>query len=389
MPSFRYMAFCLIVAAGVAWGVWWRLPPVPAVSLPVERNGSCEQIHFSADNKTLATVHRIGEGKCVLRLRDTASGRETVLQRAILDFESITSVAFSPDGQKVATRWSNREIHVFDRRNGRHLCEYRHPDRLKWEDEFPIVYSSSGQLLIYGPHRNSGTLCDVETGEAIRSLFDPGESWSYVEFAKPGFAVAFKPGRHPPAGNVEACSISTGRSTFRTSMEFTDVFGLCFSYDGNFAVSDEQRSGLKVWRNGGGEHSLLLDKHTNYCVISPEGHFLAVSGVCPPIAVTAFPRYLEWIRRLILKDGVQCKVELIDVDSGRQIDCIENARLPMFSPDGKTLAVVGSDGSVHLYDFPLSKSWAWPAAAFLGALAMLTAGRCLVARACEKRKKRQ
>jgi hypothetical protein len=80
---------------------------------------------------------------------------------------------------------------------------------------------------------------------------------------------------------------------------------------------------------------------------------------------------LGWLYQFFSLDGQREEIQVLEVATGSRQAVLGQAHLASFSPDGKTLAVAGTDGSVRLYDLPWSAPWwrvlGWSAAAATGA----------------------
>lgn len=370
MRSYRYIAFALLVATGFACVMWFWLPVAPRASFLPNERGTCGHMQFSPDGQTLAIVHS-DQHRDRLHLFNVIDGIPMLLCARLhtpSPRDWLASIAFSPKEMAFANSWSDGEILLFNRQNGQLLKTFRRPEN--WEPDLPIAFSSEGRLLIYGPKPTSGKLWDLETGAEVRTLFRADEPWTVAVKAnqQPGFILFFN------RKGVQAFRLEAGGSTtFDAESARWNLF-YSLSDDGRFAVGKKENA-IKVWTNSGKEHALAPAIDMENCVISPDGRFVVATISRPPASP---PRFLDWFYRLLFKAEWQYEVRILEVATRTHIASLPGAHLCRFSPDGRMLAVAGDDGSIRLYDFPLSKLWTWPAVAFVVVFAVLWAGRRLV-----------
>jgi WD40 repeat protein len=105
--------------------------------------------------------------------------------------------------------------------------------------------------------------------------------------------------------------------------------------------------------------------------LAPDGQMLALE-----IIGARKQSMWSWLTELMENqaDSTETYVSLNRFPSGKELTILRDCSGPVFSPDGKTLAVSGTDGSLHLWDLPIRK----PIGKILG-MAVLAAVATLLA----------
>jgi WD40 repeat protein len=268
----------------------------------------------------------------------------------------LESLAFSPDGRRIAGRWFDRGITVWDRAAGRAIAEYRHPAWEQWNPHMQVFYTADNRLLAYGPDPISGKRWDVATGQPARALFPDNESFSTVTGGYDGFIVTVRDG-HAAAWHLATATL---RGTFTVGNISIGGFGL--TPDGQTLagyMNQPDRRPLHVWHADMGTHEEVpLADDSVAAVLAPDA--CAVAVMLPQPVVDPNPMS-EWLA-LLFGDRFDPRahyprVRVIDIAKRRVLADFDRADRTAFAPDGRTLAVIGADGTVSLYDWPFGAAW--------------------------------
>lgn len=359
MRSLIINASMLLASAGLACVVWLGIAPVPrAVLGPSPYGGS--KLLFAPDSQSIATPVSMPDGRCFVRLWNLTTGDEVQLNH---DSSPLQSLAFSPDGKTVATRRDDNAIQLFDRTSGRLLAAYS--TFKDWRSDCPIVFSSSGKLLIYGPTPDSGTFWEVESRFQAATLFEPDDIRLLpdVSWKQSPLIVA----RH--GNRVKVWSLADAKSKGEFECPASDT--LTFSYSGQSVVAHTWLDAdLKVWDAVTGKsYYFVLGKMLLGATISPDGKSVALTN-CEMNRSTS--THLTWLYRRLFGEW-QYEMRVVNVATGSTLGRIGGVLDAQFSPDGKLIATVSEDYSIQVYDFPFSKS-TWPAASFVAVFAVLLLG---------------
>ena len=125
-------------------------------------------IAFSPDGQTIAS----GSLDTTIRLWDVATGK-TIQQFKIPDNPRANGVAFNPDGQAIAVGNHGNTLHLWDVATGKTIQQFEIPDNPRVKS---VVFSPDGQTIAAGGYYNTVHLWNVATGAHIRTLKGDGRA---------------------------------------------------------------------------------------------------------------------------------------------------------------------------------------------------------------------
>jgi WD40 repeat protein len=245
---------------------------------------------------------------------------------------AIEAIAFSPDGKTVATGHSPI-ARLWDVATGKELR------RLRGFHGRGLAFFPDGKTLAGGGDRDV-KLWDVATGEVVRLYRGPKCPITALALSPDGRTLAATgttgiPGKGTHYWDIHLWDAATGKELRRWSDGIARITALAFSPDGKTLACGGENRHLRFWDVGSGKElspfSALIAGES--VAFSPDGKLLAAAGSTP--------------------EASKCSVGLWELATRKRLPQFgEDARFGYtldFSPDGKTLGVVGFDGILRLW----------------------------------------
>jgi WD40 repeat protein len=309
-------------------------------------------LSFSPDGKTLASASsawsrnrgrtpRATPDKCEVRLQDAATGE--VVWR-VAGQGRVSSLAFSPDGAKVACG-VGEAVRLYDARTGRaDGVVFTHDGEVS-----AVAFAPDGQAVLSGSLDHTVALTALPKRAPVFRLTGSWEQVNAVAVSADGTLIAsgssdlrFAAGKRPASdrvlgpGGVRLWDAKAGRLLRALGDRKEQVASVAVSPDSRWVAAAgggrdgvgvvrlwDARTGSEVWRQPGHRTAALA------VAFSPDGRSLASGGA----------------------DGT---VQLRDARTGAVRRSLEGhagaVTSVAFSADGSTLASGGADRSVRLWD---------------------------------------
>jgi WD40 repeat protein/tRNA A-37 threonylcarbamoyl transferase component Bud32 len=273
--------------------------------------------------------------------------------------DGVLTVAFSPDGKRLASAGGDKTVKVWDVATGREVLTFTGHTRTVNH----VVFSPDGQRLAGGSDQEL-KLWSAATGKEILSL---GGTRGPFAFSPDGKQLVS--GIHGD-GTVEVCDAQTGKAilTFRGFSGAPD--SLCFSPDGQRLAGTGGRY-LKIWNAQTGKETLSLESSNGYShvVFSPDGKRLAIASPGPKVLDAQTGKELLTLKghdrgvrsvafssdgKRLVTGSWDHMLKVWDAQTGQEIFTLKGhtggVMSVVFSPDGRRLASAGFDHTVKLWD---------------------------------------
>jgi WD40 repeat protein len=326
---------------------------------------------ISPDGRRLATGIW---GDAVIRLFDSSTGRELC---SLTGHEGgLTALAFSADGDCLASSASDRTVRLWDPATGKELRRIGPLPR-------PAVFlalAGSGRALAYaaGDPRNfmlygadpEVQLLDLAAGKPARAL---------QGFGGPVRALAFSPDGKSLAAAAEAPAVrvwdaATGEERWQHKGARPGGTGLAFSPDGKVLALGGWAEPIRLYGAADGKESCQIAAHqgrTTAIAFAPDGKTLATGSDCVGVWDIATGRDLRPAKghfaevtavalspdeRTLASGGIDGTLRIWEAPTGRPARrwaAGDSVCRTAFSPDGRVLASSDYSGNVRLWD-PLS-----------------------------------
>ncbi|ACK69682.1 WD-40 repeat protein [Gloeothece citriformis PCC 7424] len=260
-------------------------------------------------------------------------------------FGAIYSVAFSPDGQLMATGNRHGEIWLWQIEDSQPLFTCKGHTNWVWS----IVFSRNGEILISGSTDQTIRLWNVSNGQCLKIL---------SQHTNGVYAIALSPDGNILASGgdeqvIKFSTLSEGQLLNLSLHHNCGIRSIAYSPDGRFLASGGTDQTVRIWDLSKGQCLKTLSGHLNWVwsvAFSPDGQLLASGGDDP-------------------------RVRIWDVQTGECIKTLSghltSLRSVVFSPDGQRLASGSADQTVRIWDVQTGQclkilsghtNWVWSVA---------------------------
>jgi WD40 repeat protein/mono/diheme cytochrome c family protein len=332
IPAIAYSADgSLLAVAGFHEVLLWKADGSALVARLVGLSERIQSLAFSPDGKKLAVTGgqpaRMGE----VQVWDVAK-RKLVLSVPVT-YDTVFGVSWSPDGSKIAFGCADNTVRAIDSKSGEQvLFMGSHND---WV--LDTVFSADGSHLISVGRDMAAKLTEVATQRFVDNMtsITPGA-------LKGGLAAV---ARHPKRDEVVIGGSDGQPKLYRVFRQTVRVIGDDSNLIREFPA---------------------LPGRINAVAISTDGKRIAAAssldgsgeiGVYGYEFDTAYPDNIKAINQLVVTGRSPEQVATLDKYHHEGVKQIASIKLPQsgvytiaFRPDGKTLAVAGADGLIRLYN---------------------------------------
>jgi WD40 repeat protein/serine/threonine protein kinase len=296
---------------------------------------------FSPDSRKMSTASLDGS----VKVFDAETGQERFTLCRTLNAEA-KRVAFSPDGRWVAAGIGfvnpavPGEVKVWDAITGQECLSLgEHSGEVT-----AVAFSPDGQRLASASFFGIVTLWNVQTGRQILTFRAHRCRIDHVAFSPDGKQLASAPSdyRTKADADVKIWDAQTGQEALTLRGHVGLVVSVAFTPDGRRLASAGGDGTVKLWDLATGQEALSLRGHHGYVrgvAFSPDGHRLVSAGTDGTVRI--------WDATPLAGEAGQEVRTLRGHEGG--------VRSVAFQPGGRYLASAGNDETVRLWDLRLGR----------------------------------
>ncbi len=251
---------------GFEWFYWQRKIASGHITLK-GHTSPVRSVAFSPDGKRIASARSDGIG--IVDVWDAATGQETLTLKGHTSY--VESLAFSPDGNRIASASADKTVKVWDVGTGREILTLKGYA----SDARSVAFSLDGQRIASTRSHVIGVVDVWDAATGLQTLTFKAFSASSVAFSPDGKRIATAGAFGPKVWDA-----ATGLQTL--TFKANAVSTVAFSPDGQRIASADLFGTVQVWDAKTGAESLTRMWHTGGVLIvafSPDGQRIASAGL--------------------------------------------------------------------------------------------------------------
>jgi WD40 repeat protein/serine/threonine protein kinase len=344
--------------------------------------GRADSLAFSPDGQRLASASR----DYTVKIWDTATGKELVAlkdpagDKAGVDHESFAgwgnSVAFSPDGQRLASASFGKTVNIWDSMTGKELFALKgHAGLVQG-----VAFSPDGRRLASASDDQTVKIWDSATGKELFDLKGHAGGVRTVVFSPDGQRLASASMDKDQA--VKIWDSATGAELFALKGHARGANSVAFSPDGQRLASASFDQTVKIWDSATGRELFTLKGHAGVVAsvaFSLDGQRLASAGFDQTVKIWdsatgrelfAHKGHTGWVTSVAFSPDPGAPGRLASASHDRAVKIWDSAtdkklfalkghagwgNSVAFSPDGQRLASGRSNNTVKIWDSATGK----------------------------------
>ncbi|KAJ5899031.1 hypothetical protein N7495_003775 [Penicillium taxi] len=317
-------------------------------------------IAWSPDGTRLAS----GSMDDTVRIWDLATGQSVSTLEGHRGL--VRSIAWSPDGTRLASGSMDDTVRIWDLATGQSVSTLEgHRGLVR-----SIAWSPDGTRLASGSIDNTVRIWDPATGQSVSTLEGHSDSVESIAWSPDGTRLAS--GSYD--NTVRIWDPATGQSVSTLEGHSDSVSSIAWSPDGTRLASGSSDNTVRIWDPATGQSVSTLEGHSNRVLSiawSPDGTRLASGSYDNTVriwdpatgqSVSTLEGHSDWVSSIAWSpDGTRLAsgssdntVRIWDPATGQSVSTLEGhsdwVSSIAWSPDGTRLASGSSDNTVRIWD---------------------------------------
>jgi len=341
---------------------WYRLRHIADQSRMTLRGHKilATSVAFSPDSNRIIS----GSWDNTIKVWDAETGDELMTLRG--HKECVKSVAFGPDGKRIVSGSYDKTVKIWDAATGTELRTLR--GHGQWINV--VAFSPGGKRIVSGSADNTIKVWDAATGAEGMTLRGHKDGVKSVAFSPDGKRIASGSADR----TIKIWDAATGTELMTIRGHQGTVSSLVFSPDGKRIISGSTNKTIKIWDAATGAELMTLRGHGNWIdsiAISPDGkriisgsgdNTIKVWDSATGAELMTLRGHDSWIpsiaispdgKRIVSASGdktikvwdAAIRADVVTL-SGHQNGVLSIA----FSPDGKRIVSAGAENQIKIWD---------------------------------------
>jgi WD40 repeat protein len=323
-------------------------------------------VAYSPDGSRIASA----SNDHTVKIWDAASGQ--ILHTLTGHTDEVKSVVYRPDGRRLASASGDGTVKVWDPVTGEACLTIKSQTGAV----HGVAYSPDGRRLASGGQDGTVKVWDAATGDKLLTLSGHTNPVYGVAYSPDGCHLASTGGYDQ---TVKIWDAATGKFLRNLTGHTNAVYRVAYSPDGRCVASACQDQTVKIWDAATGENLLTLTGHTGSVfgvAYSPDGRHVASSRLDQTVKVwdaatgrnlVTHKGHASWIHGVVYSPDGRCLASACDDhtvkiwDAAIELDTLTlrehlaQVRGVVYSPDGRYLASASDDHTVKIWDAAAGK----------------------------------
>lgn len=278
--------------------------------------------------KSSTNFYALGNENRNIKLWDVSSGRE--LRKLQGHTDIIRSIAFSPDGQMLASVSEDKTVRLWGATTGQGLKTLQGHTAIVTS----VAFSQDSKTLASGSYDGTVKLWDVATGKnvkTLKTLKHPSIPMS-VSFSPDGTMLAMGYWTKDLTNNIIVWDAATGKEIKTLEWREAMVISVAFSPDGKkLATRSVQDGAIKIWDISSGQELKTFKKD------DPNG-VREVFAIVPDLYRNNDDETITADGKIQIKRGANARLDFIEVKTGKSLAsliALDESDWAVVTPDGR------------------------------------------------------